>query len=1545
MTGDLKMKTKIGIYLFLTLLLCVPAFAVTSTGIYAAVNAPSLTPLACNQGRNITATVIDYTIGAQITGVRFGITTPDDIPTVVEAQLVNGTVTNGTWSYQINAVPYASTTKNYYYIKYITIKSSAYDRWVTAAETSKSSISSDESFDIYFSANDVNRRINSSCSCGSSVTYSGCTAANINEGTFTATASPACKYAGSNTIRYACDYCDPLWTPQVSSCSVTNYEIMKGTGNKTYVSPLSASPPNGAACCGLTSGQAGNTIFNHNGASDCTPPPDNGEITECYSSGAWMGYGFDSFGSGKGNVLSSLGSAYVSAASGQSGTGTVQPVVFDVDKNGIVDVVYGDISSTIRMMKYSSSALVSEGSFSLPGYNNNQMSIYGAYQDGTYDNQNVFKCSNGLTYSSGCKAGVAIPNQSSVLFYKGASGVILTLDQGVVLTHNVGQNGVKCFANKCVIGSKDKYAVMIDTDTWAVTYAAFGTNVSGNDTLKGTPVFNSLGFPFYYGGNGSHSYICAVNQISNLSNVCINILGSVSGLSASADGSVYYTNSYYDNATAEYVYQLGYVVSQFGSLSVSDVEVWRGATSYCISNPAQGFCNSGEGIFVQHYNSENQGADIWTRDDSIVYRYGNGTIDPTTATLQKLRTYETYAMAGVGFSGSAEARTPAPYGSAPFGAGELVFYDGAIWKAINSPVLATPQVRYANKVNFDKSSDGGFWFFFLNASGPGSYEIQRYDPSTETFTSMKIGYFASMWPGNTALTYTNAGDFECTKTGTVKCFTSLGNTTSSYSIEVYPGLNVRGPGATVNGRVHLAQDWFEAINPDGVMYSFGTDLYYLNPLKNAVHLNTGGGLGSDVYRVYWENGVGYVYDSGQNIYKFNTSTSTFNLYRSFTGSAPKPTSYYNFNDDSSYVVRGTAYGVNILKSDDNFYTFSGIATSTLPVEAMDRDTESGRTWFAGQGGDIYGTGSVQSTEAFASSVDCYNKDLVKMKTIAVSGNSCKSNLITTASAGADSYILSDKLLAFSNGTTLKDIDDNRAAVTVDLAGTGKRGLLTTSEGGTKYYLPALEGQAVLPSANFSLYKLQPCVEQNGVVTVGAWAKSPTADNIVYRFYPKADKNFASGCNQTDAVCLRNYVKNSPIIQTVVEQNYPDNILIYSGYTGAGNYSILVEACQGGTCSDPLRCEIDVAQLTGATVDYGSSCKMTDGEFDWSGNIDASGHGWTKSYGSSQPITSEGYIYYSGGESRHSHSAVCDLSTMRAHVKIKPTFNSNFIMYYKVGGQAVAGIQFSGKEDGSSGYVRMANPDVDGGWIIVDNYTSNAFYEYALVLDASNNIYYITKIISNVEYNLGESRYAYDVGKVGFSLGTLEISNSGGNTLVDYVRTYGSGTVFLSQNGTGAQTDAEKDCMDLYLGSCDANGALYSEAKNNNSAQSSYSAINQYCICLKDKGESGMIGSGVDLKCSYEQLKRAVGFNSECSKEAMFYCVDQTYPVASGDQKSTKSGQGTTACAVIMGTDVVVSDIFAPIGNSLWQSIVGSGWTFVIFVVVVLIIFAFFGGRR
>ena len=308
-----------------------------------------------------------------------------------------------------------------------------------------------------------------------------------NTRTYTHTPSSGCgNILTSTTYKVPEDYCDPRWVAQYTPCQNTfsdPADMLAGTQIKNYIS-------NDPTCCGYTgsTGGAGYTVFNHNGGSDCTPPPDDAATFSCRL-GFLTEKGFDgknSFGTEK--DINSIGPFNYNSSIYSAGTALrpgVEPLVFDVDEDGEEEIVSFDTSGKLNVY---TKKMVLQSSTSVGGNVSAPAAFWGINDLGgvTWGNETLWMD----TYvRSGHVPLVVVPVENGSNYYvkvfRFASGVPTQLNSRSFAAPIAG---VRCFMQYC-------YFATTGINSIGYKYEPFG------DTVVGTVSLAS----YYFAGWGNYT--------------------------------------------------------------------------------------------------------------------------------------------------------------------------------------------------------------------------------------------------------------------------------------------------------------------------------------------------------------------------------------------------------------------------------------------------------------------------------------------------------------------------------------------------------------------------------------------------------------------------------------------------------------------------------------------------------------------------------------------------------------------------------------------------------------------------------------------------------------------------------------------------------------------------------------------------------------------------------------------------------------------------------------------------------------------------------
>jgi hypothetical protein len=389
----------------------------------------------------------------------------------------------------------------------------------------------------------------------------------------------------------------------------------------------------------------------------------------CYSDG-WLGVGGTKTGAGlyKNGLVPEVKESYPWPLNGSNlliaslaQGGSTQPVYFDLDHDGLIEVVFVNSAGSLVASTYSATTgtLAVKTSLGAVGHTGGNLAIYGVY----VDNSSNYKY---VTNSTGLF--VAVPSASAVKFYKLAGGTF-TLDHTASLSSaNVGK-GVSCYGEYCYTQTNDHKLVKMYVPTNTVAYS--GAIETGTDTVSNiTPVISSDGTKvFTMGTNGSRGYICQFEASATwgaITDECIysddgssfdsnfakvtSFSGGFSKYSAIKGHELFYTlvadvSDYEYFGVGEFYQQTGMFTSVYNEI----YPTWQGPEGACISAPVSAICNGVQGVAISRFN------DVPGTYVAPNYRMGrlnyayNGEYDPKAiaSDFDFDATYELYASTGV----------------------------------------------------------------------------------------------------------------------------------------------------------------------------------------------------------------------------------------------------------------------------------------------------------------------------------------------------------------------------------------------------------------------------------------------------------------------------------------------------------------------------------------------------------------------------------------------------------------------------------------------------------------------------------------------------------------------------------------------------------------------------------------------------------------------------------------------------------------------------------------------------------------------------------
>jgi len=460
----------------------------------------------------------------------------------------------------------------------------------------------------------LGQTIASNCSCESAQVVGACTTYNTQNISWGA--MPGCE--DRRPYVQACDYCDPLWTPYYSSCDINNYSIMTGAASKYYTHAL-ADVPNGTFCCGLTTGKAGDLIFNHNGGSDCESPPDSGLTNVGCSLDSWLQYGGDAKVENKNYMDSEKNFMYdqfaVSSVSNSPAAG-IQPLIFDFDGDGINEILFYKVSTIYAYtVDPVTSSIVLDKQLVTGNTFTGQPATFGIWKS---DDQGVYSCDVG---SPPCNPRFAVvSNANSIALYRVTNGSIIangsvSIGAGYTIYSN---SGLACEDDYCYVKAREtatgsSIAFKIDMSTGTKSQYPFATSANSSfwDNLTTRPMIlpNSVVF---YGDSQDISGHAVTTMVAIKKSTWAEAYSppvfsgfsdlDIKGVTSDSDNNIYVTYSGISaGITTYYIGKWIYTgVSGYGYDGAVWLEMWHGhdSSDFCLTSPV----NTEQCIAYGHYN-------------------------------------------------------------------------------------------------------------------------------------------------------------------------------------------------------------------------------------------------------------------------------------------------------------------------------------------------------------------------------------------------------------------------------------------------------------------------------------------------------------------------------------------------------------------------------------------------------------------------------------------------------------------------------------------------------------------------------------------------------------------------------------------------------------------------------------------------------------------------------------------------------------------------------------------------------------------------------
>jgi len=1372
----MKKITFLGLFVFLICFASVSATVVEEINI-TQVQA-NVSSVGCDQEVRFSARVKDTFLGTKgINTVKFKIMLNSSIAPSLsnfvwfEAELVSGNATDGIWAYDLSPDPSIYGDINSFYLDTIYVESSASSEGGGSAHCSADdNLGPSLGCEVEFGSP---RLVVNNCSCEATKQIGDCTIYNIKEVTWSIPAGCSdILYAGFNE---SCDYCDPLWTSDIAECNIVGYLKMEGVANRSYYSPSSATFPNGSYCCPETASAAGNVIFNHDGGSDCTPPPDT--YSRCVLD-SWLQYG--DYASSNRNVISDSGERYgfkysdMISVTGGAGT-SFQPLVFDIDNDGYNEIVIAGSSSlyVYSITSLSSGLMTLEDSISVGGTIAGPIALTGVRKDigGNYWLYDEYTCVD--LASPPCNAFIVVPVDNGggtkdikVYQYDGSLLLNKTITLPIVSgqTYLLPNAGVACYDEYCYASGYDSgnYKLRhfkINIYTGSVTYVSHDGTSGFVDPSFNVPVLGDNVVVFYYKDSPS-TYGISMYDYNLVSESQLTGSGNISGVVVVNDV-VYYTFIY--NTSSTYYFVLG----KFDGVNSDFYSLWSGSSlgNGCVSNPVVMSCGAvsevgqGQDIGVITYGPPTM---TWFCNGTFT-GWSQYTLSPVTSNLVQVRTL--------------------PNGKAfAYGEGHYVIYNNNVWTEISAPSSSlTLDMPF---VNLDRTYDGRILLFFGNDTNT---RILEYDFATGfvLYDSLDIGH-----KGPYVCTYDNLEN---------RCYVSFNKTL----YEVYPA--------------------FVKVNGSSYSISFDNGLIFSN--YNVMRE----GHDSLYQRIYEWNGVSWVqrasiFYGGHDITHFFRDTAHQVLTYNKGGGANEPNvGLYWYNASLGTYATSFSGTVHVVKAqdingdlhfiDDNIYSVLWFSADQYDLglngvyKINDMDVIGDLGWAVGDGGIIYrystGCNNV-SIQLSGSQARCFSSDTLSPRTaFTLQGQDCKVGGGITASdidssASWENIFSGAGIIDFGNGV-VRNLSD-QIIVPVDVNGDLWGDIILANSSSTSVLISRAPSNKIISTGIVEVTALSPCsVGSNGMLQLGIWGTGSDPESIVYYMNPGDGTGTKT-------------------------QAYGDGLGYYFThyYQQPGTFTVTGKICDSslGQC-DENTCVVEV-NITDTRA--GTCTWYQAGSFDYVDDVEE--YDWFVSPTTKILKPEDGLLKFTDGlDTEMLHTASCNQVGIKVSFKFYTDADGEFIITIGGDGGALASLKFRSGE-----ILSYTSRD----YVVVGNYSVNQWNVYKLAIDSSTNTFYIMDESDNIIFSDSLLRAVSDMYEA-----YVKLSYYSGNVYIDYIDLEGFGGIaFVSLEQDIANMTSEYSCSEgaSILDQCSASTDLFFQAKRQGVPEQSYHNVNQFCSsCGKSGG--------------------------------------------------------------------------------------------------------------
>lgn len=1295
------------------------------------------------------------------------------------------------------------------------------------------------------------------------------------------------------------DYCDPDWIPVYGSCDGAWDGVESATGltTKSYVK-------RNQLCCSQTQSYAGHLDFNHGGGSDCDPPLDNGNEFVC-ALDVWPNYQDTIYE--EGGDKRKGGFTYDDYTTYNEGdlNFSIQPLIFDMDRDGVVDIITLDEDDGFLKIYDSHMSLLTELVYSGIATSVSQPALWGVSDLGGDNSDEGYVMDISVIQLNQSPLIVVPYNVGSQAWIKvyNVTGGDLYLFQTVSLGALGSISGVSCYFGYCYFMTGDGYMHKLNPLTGSVTTSSFyypfaaGSNTtwySGNGTLdrKMVPTFfwdGSLRVLWWWKGThtggspGFYDYTDITIVLTDDSFYPRRMYGIFASDSdhdpeINFDTSNIVVTGDYGSVTFQQTIgnMSGYNLATFLISSASGHEfvdsklIWYGysRTGDCLSNPVELDCmgDGGQDIGVMYNVLSSDLSSTIGQEFSAPTIYRSFPILPPSS-----GTFSTFVNSDGSMFAAADSDSVDIYRTA----------DGLKVKTISWP--ASGFVPYS--VYFDDDYDKLYIGFIFGTT----YWLKIYDYSslyaiTEVFSS------------GTSSSYSQRGPIQIFDDDYV----------------IMPLLRTSGVGTRIIKRNNVTQQWsMPGISGGATLLYVDNDLdimfmsgvgYYVPNASSYVNVSSPANFPSGATYP----GTPSIYNFQPSSIKFLDQSSTPHLMTGVLGSMVTTSAACDLNfypmywNADNYIlgINSVTHKFQVCDFSDPFIPMTRNLTLTwngvVPYNYPSVVRRAGSSPYAYLGGYSGTTGYVYRLDADRSNAS-----------ISVDSSYGRALCIDPVSAATGSYLTKKREVTVPFGAgcgpiTKDDIDADGYEDIISIGGIASMGTgqwLTTFLSRGSY-----PDSWVVPTDLDGNYRTDLVYSSASERVLQSLISNVLLESVSYSSTPVLDAIRCTARNGSNVVTVQVSGKMPSPEDTEVWITANGKTTKYDRAAGpnfdirfdsAGTYSIVAKLVQNYPAyleTSSQSCSVTIV------LEEEDFCSLgEDGEFDF---VDFIGnHGWLGTGSTKSP--SSGMITLAVNDAVTYSLDSCDeYSALTVRERLNAASQSRMTLK-DVEGNIIAGfiVDLGTVYDLSGNPVASVTPD---SMIIVD-----------VELDAVTN-----KVNWYVN---GEVKASID--KTFVTLGSVTITGPGA---VDYVRVLKSGTII---GGGGTTVPSEGVIQELdgdfsFLSGCNASLNEDSDL----SVRMSYPALARYCASRPDSAY-----------CDYDQLRKVILYNQGCWKEAYNYCVRVTYGQTQGNINSADNLQGGTVCMSVLGLSSGFEGIVKPTVEIGWEIFTSN--TMVILVLIILIIVA------